>query len=163
MEGNNPSGKLDFPSGLKVIRSYRLCHFLFNNNETNEFYYTVNEPGECILPNGDRITFEYSQGLVENSPNRILLNKKDVSIPIIIRTKEPGDRMSLKGMEGTKKIKRIFIDQKIPIEERARWPIVTDSTNRILWLPGLKKCHDADTVNIKEMDYILLTYKHSDQ
>ena len=56
----------------------------------------------------------------------------------MIRTKEKGDRMSLKGMKGTKKIKSIFIDNKIPIDRRETWPVVTDGKNRILWLPGLK-------------------------
>lgn len=158
MESDNPSGCLDFPSQLKVIRSYQLCHFLFNSEDIENYYYTLTEPGECVLPNGDIILFQFTNELIKNSKNHILLNKKDVSFPIIIRTKEPGDRMSLKGMEGTKKIKSIFIDQKVPVNERMRWPVITDSTNRILWLPRLKKYHDADTVNMEEEEYILLSY-----
>ena len=42
-------------------------------------------------------------------------------------------------LKSSKKIKDIFIDEKIPTEERALWPILTDSTDQILWLPGLKK------------------------
>ena len=30
IDRSNPSGKLEFPEGLKVIRSYRLCHFTFS-------------------------------------------------------------------------------------------------------------------------------------
>ena len=36
------------------------------------------------------------------------------------------------------------------------WPVVTDGKNQIIWLPGLKKCHDADTsdkVNRYHTDY----------
>ena len=65
--------------------------------------------------------------------------------------------MSLKGMKGTKKLKSIFIDHKIPIDRRETWPVVTDGKNRILWLPGLKKCYDADTLD-KGEGYILITY-----
>ena len=66
--------------------------------------------------------------------------------------------MSLKGMKGTKKLKSIFIDHKIPIDRRETWPVVTDGKNRILWLPGLKKCYDADTLD-KGEGCILITYR----
>ncbi len=155
--GDNPSGSLDFPAGLKVKRSYRLCHFTFNADKKEEFYIEFDQPGEYLLPNGDSISFKYTHQ-EESSKDAILLNKEDVILPIIVRTREPGDRMSLKGMEGTKKIKSIFIDQKIPIDERDSWPVVTDGQNRILWLPGLKKCRESTVIN-KDMNYILITYK----
>ena len=47
--------------------------------------------------------------------------------------------MSIKGMKGTRKIKSIFIDGKVPREQREGWPVVTDGNKEILWLPGLKK------------------------
>ena len=61
-------------------------------------------------------------------------------------------------MKGTKKLKSIFIDHKVPIDRRETWPVVTDGKNRILWLPGLKKCYDADTLD-KGEEYILITYR----
>ena len=60
-------------------------------------------------------------------------------MPLHIRTKTPGDKLILKGSNNTKKIKDIFINEKIPITERQTWPIVTDDNNEIIWLPGLKK------------------------
>ncbi len=47
--------------------------------------------------------------------------------------------MTVKNLTGHKKIKDIFIDEKISREQRNTWPIVTDQNNRIIWLPGLKK------------------------
>ena len=55
------------------------------------------------------------------------------------QTKKDGDKLILKGINKTKKIKDIFIDEKIPITERKNWPIVTDDNDEIIWLPGLKK------------------------
>ena len=43
-----------------------------------------------------------------NTNDAIHLNSEDIEFPIIIRTREQGDRMSLKGMKGTKKIKDYF-------------------------------------------------------
>jgi tRNA(Ile)-lysidine synthase len=153
----NPSGRLDFPNGLQVIRSYQLCHFLFPKEIHKGFRYILAEPGECILSNGDRIIIQSIDTPVETNKNMVLFDGKDIKFPIIIRSKEQGDRMSLKGMKGTKKLKSIFIDHKIPIDDRETWPVVTDGKNRILWLPGLKKCYDADTLD-KGEGYILITY-----
>jgi tRNA(Ile)-lysidine synthase len=159
IESVHPSGRLDFPSDLKVIRSYQQCHFLFYNEDKEGFRFELSEPGECILPNGDLIDLQFTDhDPQENSLNSILLNKGDVPFPIIIRTREQGDRMSLKGMEGTKKVKSIFIDAKIPVDERKSWPVITDSQNRIIWLPRLKKCYAADAIH-EDKDYILLTYR----
>jgi tRNA(Ile)-lysidine synthase len=47
--------------------------------------------------------------------------------------------MSLKGMNGSKKLKDIFIDEKMKQSLRDEWPIITDSQNNILWVPFVKK------------------------
>jgi tRNA(Ile)-lysidine synthase len=67
------------------------------------------------------------------------INSTDISLPLYIRNKKDGDSMNIKGMNGTKKIKDIFINSKISKEERDNWPIVVDSKDNIVWLPGLKK------------------------
>ena len=47
--------------------------------------------------------------------------------------------MIIKNMTSSKKIKDIFIDSKLSKEERDTFPIVVDSKDEIIWLPGLKK------------------------
>lgn len=47
--------------------------------------------------------------------------------------------MRLKGTKGSKKLSRIFIDDKIPRTKRDSWPLVTDATNEILWVPMLTR------------------------
>jgi tRNA(Ile)-lysidine synthase len=42
-------------------------------------------------------------------------------------------------MNGSKKVKDIFIDEKIPRAKRDKWPVITDANHEIIWLPGLKK------------------------
>ncbi|MBS4206435.1 tRNA lysidine(34) synthetase TilS [Lederbergia citrea] len=141
LKSENPSGKLDFPSGLKVIRSYDVCHFTFDKpGQVSSFCYKLYEGEEVSLPDGKIIRVEKGQGLSkEKKENIIVLNPSEVQFPIIVRTRLPGDRMKLKGMNGSKKVKDIFIDMKIPLHDRLVWPIVTDNTGKLLWIPGLKK------------------------
>ena len=63
----------------------------------------------------------------------------EITLPLYVRTRTLGDKMLLKKLNGKKKLKDIFIDAKVPIDERDSWPVVVDSKNQILWIPGIKK------------------------
>ncbi|MCC3377825.1 tRNA lysidine(34) synthetase TilS, partial [Cohnella sp. REN36] len=49
-----------------------------------------------------------------------------------------GDRIQPLGMLGTKKVKDVLIDKKIPRDKRDRIPLLTDDEH-ILWIPGVKR------------------------
>ncbi|WP_079504204.1 tRNA lysidine(34) synthetase TilS [Mesobacillus jeotgali] len=157
----HPSGTLDFPSGLRIIRSYGNCHFKLNPPERHSYRYEISGSDQLILPNGDVIDAQLLNDVHvgDVSNHRFVIDLEESGTPLYIRTRKNGDRMSLKGMEGSKKLKDIFIDMKIPINERDEWPVVTDREDRILWLPGLKKSkHEADEQGNR---LLLLTYiKH---
>ena len=57
----------------------------------------------------------------------------------MVRTRKQRDKMEVKNMHVAKKLKDIFINEKIPKEKRENWPIVTDANDIILWIPGVKK------------------------
>ncbi|RXZ79295.1 tRNA lysidine(34) synthetase TilS [Paenibacillaceae bacterium] len=63
--------------------------------------------------------------------------------PLIIRNRRPGDRMALLGLNGTKKVQDMFVDEKVPSSLRGRWPIVSDAQERLLWIPGLRRSAHA--------------------
>lgn len=64
-----------------------------------------------------------------------------VNNKLIVRNRRPGDSMVPCGMTGSKKIKDIFIDLKIPTEERDRALIIEDDSN-ILWLEEFRIHND---------------------
>ena len=94
----------------------------------------------------------------EGKSNNILrLNSKDICLPIKVRNRKNGDRIMVKNLFGSKKVKDIYIDEKIPLEKRREIPIVTDSNNMILWLPGVKKSKfDVESDGIYD---IILSYE----
>ena len=75
-----------------------------------------------------------------NSNNVLRLDLSKVKLPLIIRTK---------------KVKDILINEKIDIDKRNNIPIVIDSKNNILWLPGIKKSK-FDVGKNEKYDIILL-------
>lgn len=157
----HPSGTLDFPSGLRIIRSYGNCHFQLNPPERQSYCFELTGPDQLLLPNGDIIAAHLLNDVHDwnISGDRFIVDLEQLGTPLFIRTRQDGDRMSLKGMAGSKKVKDIFIDMKIPLAQRDEWPIVTDREGRILWLPGLKKStHEASEQGNR---LLLLTYiKH---
>ena len=74
--------------------------------------------------------------------------------PLHIRTRKSGDKIEIKGLNGHKKIKDIFINEKISNKEREIFPLLTDNQNNILWIPGLKKSK-FDTSNSQNYDIII--------
>ena len=65
--------------------------------------------------------------------------------------------MAVKGLNGRKKISEIFIDEKIKSSDRNTWPVVLDSEDNIIWLPGLKKSK-LDRKLDEEYDIIIRYY-----
>jgi len=55
--------------------------------------------------------------------------------PLSWRGVRPGDRIQL--AYGTKKLKKLFLEARIPARLRARFPVLVDGDGRVLWVPGL--------------------------
>jgi tRNA(Ile)-lysidine synthase len=159
IQHHHPSGKLDFPNSLKVIRSYSLLSFQFEVSESRTYLFEMIEPGEIDLPNGASIKMDVidDKENIETKGYYALFPADKIKLPIQIRKRKMGDRMNLKGMSGTKKLKDIFIDSKIPIQDRDAWPVITDKDGCILWLPGIKKSA-FEGINHSTSQHLLLTY-----
>lgn len=164
MKNPHPSGTLDFPNGLKIVRSYNEIQFQYLiQTAVTPFLFQLNEPGEVILPNGNVLLLEYvDDENITTNKNSFIFHAEENDLPLIIRTRKNGDRMSIKGMEGTKKIKDIFIDEKVPLLKRESWPIVANRFDEIIWLPGLKKANFSSKKQTGFQKNILLTYKAKD-
>lgn len=159
VQSPHPSGELDFPEGLHIIRSYRMCEFLFEQREENDYHFELASPGSINLPDGSTISLEYIEDIQDiQGLDSFVLNPTHIKFPIIVRTRKNGDRIQPKGMSGTKKIKDIFIDSKISQFKRDNWPIITDGTGSVLWIPQLK-VSNLDARNETLDVYLLLTYK----
>ncbi len=64
------------------------------------------------------------------------LDAEAVRPPLIIRSRQRGDRIDPLGMQGRhRKLQDIFTDRKVPLSERDRIPVIADSEG-IVWVPG---------------------------
>jgi tRNA(Ile)-lysidine synthase len=55
---------------------------------------------------------------------------------LVVRSRQPGDRMRPAGLAGSKKVQDILVDRKVRRQDRDAVPIVAAADGRIVWLAG---------------------------
>lgn len=133
------------PHNIRVIKKYNKLEFKAENNKLEDYRLQIRE--NLSLSNNCKLSIINQSELDNNYICR--LSKDDVKLPLYVRNKRDGDKMYVKGLNGRKKISDIFIDSKINVLDRNIWPVVTDSNDIIVWIPGLKKSKFDKTKNEK--------------
>ncbi|WP_216831213.1 tRNA lysidine(34) synthetase TilS [Alkalihalobacterium elongatum] len=161
INSDHPSGRLDFPQGLSIERIYNLCRFSFHKLELDSytFSYKLQVPG-CISTKLGMISAKFVSNLAweERSPYTYICDAQQVTYPLTVRTKMDGDRIQLVGMEGSKKVSRIFIDHKIEQSKRKIWPLVIDGNNEVIWIPVLGHSKKGAVTEISQK-YLVLSFE----
>lgn len=75
--------------------------------------------------------------VLPGDPWRTVLDEDVVGL-LSVRARVPGDKMAPLGMAGrTKSLQDLFVDEGVPAERRAGWPIVLGGFG-VAWVPGLR-------------------------
>lgn len=103
----------------------------------------LNIPGETELPayHGKIEAFIKDKkkiSLKQNNHDVAIFDAKWLTQPIFVRPRQAGDRMTCFGLNGSKKIKELMIEAKIPRSQRDQYPIVV-MDDRIIWVPGIRR------------------------
>ena len=128
----NPSAWAVFPGGVRLQRSYdRLekgeLSALWEGLEVLEFgTFRIPELGLTVSVRPAEDTVQGKEKLVVNG-----------TFPIRLRPRQTGDAMRLPG--GSKSVKKLLIDRKIPAGQRHRLPVAEDAGG-ILGVAGLGCC-----------------------
>ncbi|HLR91727.1 MAG TPA: tRNA lysidine(34) synthetase TilS [Atopostipes sp.] len=92
-----------------------------------------------------------------NDEKVLCIQEDSLKLPLTVRHRQAGDRMRYEGLNGSKKIKDIFIDEKTPLEERDQAWIVEDSSGEILWLISYRK---RRLFTLEETDKLIYVLKY---
>ena len=146
---NSDNKYINLPNGLIVKKEYGYLEFCFENKIiSNDYEYVLNN--YVYVDNYGVI--KLIDDINEKSNYVIKLNSKDLCMPLIVRNKKDSDVILVKNMNGSKKVSRIFIDEKVSKDLRKGYPILCDSNGTILWIPGVKKskfdCYNKDNYDI---------------
>jgi tRNA(Ile)-lysidine synthase len=105
---------------VRVNKSYNKMIFTTLNKKTSSFQYEVSVPGRVIINETGDIYEMTVVNKEEYCPQSQVTCLDYDKLPenIYLRSRRPGDVFRPKGMAGSKKLKKYFIDLKVPYGQR---------------------------------------------
>lgn len=145
----NPSARAGMPDHILLMREYEKLRIVrtLKGDVSKPIDISVNGPGTVeIVEAGMTLVFGFfdlnSRSVPPVDPAVEWFDADRLTFPLRIRGPLPGDRFRPWGMQGSRKIKEILIDAKIPAGSRKNFPLVV-SGDEILWIPGIRRSRAA--------------------
>jgi tRNA(Ile)-lysidine synthase len=140
-----PNLRTSLPRGLVAVKEYDTLVIKALDEtplETEEI--TIPGPGSYRLPDGTTLRIQIVPPPVDPGadPATACFDCDRAPFPWHVRSFRPGDRIQPLGMSGRKKVKDVFIDEKIPRGRRACIPLVFCGSE-LIWIVGLRTSHPA--------------------
>jgi tRNA(Ile)-lysidine synthase len=140
-----PSKVVQLPQGLCVWREYGKLIFTYKQEQETQFNFSYDSLPESVVIEKAGIKLFFN--VLENPDVEKLLKQQESGIefldfdkirfPLAVRSVLPGDKFFPLGMEHSRKLKDFFIDLKIPVRDRSRFPLLV-SGGKIACLCGLR-------------------------
>ena len=156
---DKPNQSINLPKNFIVQREYNQIHIERNKNIQKNKDYIIPLKEYNLINN---IIIKQVSNIDTDGNDVCRLNSKDIKLPLYLRNRKSGDTISVLGLNNTKKVKDIFINEKIPLEIRDTYPLLVDANNNILWIPFIKKSK-YNVKNGESCDIILTSYKESEE
>jgi tRNA(Ile)-lysidine synthase len=146
-------GCLNLPDGIQVV--LKAADLTINNRKSGapvssdgfngsaviDYQYTITPPGALSIPDAGA-TIKLAEIGADDLPdfntvgkNLAFFDMDSLQFPLIVRNSRPGDRFSPLGVNGTQKVKKYFIDHKIPGPRRRLCPLLLNA-GHIIWIAG---------------------------
>jgi tRNA(Ile)-lysidine synthase len=154
---DRPDGMLDLPDGIMLERLGNVLNVskrsgparpksdALEENYPFTFCYSVKKPDEVAViitveEIDCRVIFSTvaggaSENLRQAGQQVAFFDMNSLNFPLTLRNIRAGDRFRPFGLQGTQKIKKYFIDHKVPREKRRACPVLLNG-GCIIWLMG---------------------------
>ncbi|MCI1931927.1 MAG: tRNA lysidine(34) synthetase TilS [Clostridia bacterium] len=136
-------GHFDLPNGIKADSRYGKLSLSLNENikESTGYSYELLED-KIIYVKEAGLFFELTRKNKKNESNLNNMYTKSfdydkISGVAYVRTRKQDDKISINKNGNSKKIKKLFIDCKIPAEKRDSIPLIAFS-NEVIWAVGIR-------------------------
>ena len=126
--GEDPSAVAFLPHGRLVQRVYKDLLFTTQSEPLPPFSPTpLNLDGETALEGTPwRCRCQATTCPAEGEPGVLYLSWEAVEGELVLRPRQTGDEIALPRRGGTKTVKKLFIDEKVPRRDRERVPVLAD-------------------------------------
>ena len=113
-----PSASGSFPNGVRIVRNYDRLEAAVDTQPIRSV--ALPQDGEVVLENGLRIVCSPAQQMIQSETVFTVKPQGEMTV----RCRQSGDEIRLPG--GTKSLKKLFIDRKIPQKQRKLLPVIVD-------------------------------------
>lgn len=143
IEGERPNAEVRLSGGLRAVREYdRITLTTGKKAQVRPFEKRLKVPGITEI---DGLSCSFRATLLKSPPKSFVrsastayFDADEANGTLILRNMRPGDRITPFGMKGRKKVKEIFIENKVPKGERKTVPLLCSGAE-VLWVAGLKR------------------------
>ena len=138
--------EIHLPEGFIAVRRYGKLTIQKSESLESEIYpetgFTLAANEKTTLTNGVSLAVvslsELASQLLTDTAQLFYFNANKLTLPLYIRARKEGDRMLLKGMDKPKRLSRLFIDEKIPLNERNSWPLLISQSDEVVAVIGVR-------------------------
>ena len=135
------TGKKIIKGKLVFIKNYNSYDLVILNEDSDKQEIVRLNLGDQVRFKGKKIKASRVLEKDKKSKNIGYFDLDKISFPLIIRSRENGDKFKPFGMNHRKKLKDFFIDEKIDKSTRNQIPIIL-SENDIIWVGGYRISDD---------------------
>ena len=142
MDSPRPNATLNLPQGISAVREYgtlRLSRGLPLDALPLEAH-ELPGPGRYVLSDGSLLTLAPATAPPDPATlpaTAALFDLGKAPFPWRVRAFNPGDRIAPRGMSGSKKVKELFMEHRIPRSQRGRIPLIFRG-DELIWVCGLR-------------------------
>lgn len=144
INNNKPNITINLPNNKILVKEYN--KLLIKEDITKEENYMIKLKDNLTINN---LEFNIINNTDNDSNYICRIDSSNIKLPLYFRNRIVGDYIILKGSNNKKKIKEIMIENKLPTSKRITYPILIDSNNNIIWIPGIKKSKFCSKKNEK--------------
>lgn len=136
---SKPHMALTLPEGVNIARSYDAVRFstLAGSPAAVEYEMIIDGPGTFLLPGGFTLSVSTEPATFQPGRGQVLIDMAAAPFPWTVRPFRDGDRLHPSGMTGTKKVKELFMENRVPQDERRRIPLLF-SGDELIWVCGIR-------------------------
>ena len=118
-----------------------------------------------VLPEAELTWFTLAKSVFEQEyeferdHNMAYLDAEKLIYPLILRSRQAGDRFKPMGMNNFKKLSDLFIDEKVPVTKKDDIPILVNGNGEIIWVIGFRQ-DNRYRISPATKNVTILTYRN---
>ncbi len=122
VKNSGPTAQLSLPRGIIARNVYEMFRLYAQRQHVLERRMLL--PVGEVRAGGWHVRCCVTQEAIEERPGRLILNNDAIAEPVYVDHWQPQDRMTLPGQEGSRSLKRLFVDVGIGMKEREETPVI---------------------------------------